>query len=137
MKQSMLAQHISNAVSAIKRCDDRDIKDWLYVWKATLGAAEYAMPHGSGFDVYPKVDIEKTNERHIVISGSYHSMDEHGYYDGWRDYTIHAWAEFGWIKVNCIGGGEHRDYIEEAFSIALTTQYDREHFRPKKEAEPS
>lgn len=137
MKQSMLAQHIANAVAAIKRCEQRGNKDWLPVWEATLGAAEYEMPHGSGFDIYPKVNVDRSNERHMVISGSYHSMDEHGYYDGWRDYTIHVWAEFGWIKVNCTGGGEHRDYIANAFSEALTTYYDREHFHHKKEAEPS
>lgn len=125
-----LAEHLYIAAQARNNCFTSGNTDWLDIWDQTLDSAEEALPHGSGFDSYPKVDLEKVSARHLVIRGSYHAMDQHGGYDGWRDYTIHVWSEFDGPAINCIGGGEHKDYIEVTFCEALTRTYPDHHFKP-------
>lgn len=44
------------------------------------------LPSGSGFDAKWEYKILKNWK--IKFSSSYHQMDEHGYYDGWVDFSV-------------------------------------------------
>lgn len=60
------------------------------------------LPSGSGFDTGYDFNWTKQSLR---ISSSYHCMDDHGYYDGWADFTmiISFNKDIGYFKLQFDG----------------------------------
>lgn len=127
--QRTLAAIISTALTAKANCDKSGNTEWAEIWQGVIESAVYELPRGSGFDSYPAIDYDATTVNKLVFVGSYHSMDEHGGYNGWRDYTVYCRPAFEGFVITVRGGGEHNDYIGEAFHEALSTSHDRNAFR--------
>ena len=70
------------------------------------------LPHGSGFDMGCKIDLERSKQDKIVITTSYHHMDQNGYYAGWTDHTITVRPSFSGIRIAI--GGRDRNYFKES-----------------------
>lgn len=67
------------------------------------------------------IDRDKTTGSKIVLTMSYHHMDEGGYYDGWTDHTITITPSFDGIDI-AIGGrnrNDIKDYLHEVYYYAL------------------
>jgi len=80
---------------------------------------EERLPHGSGFDIGCKVDLEKSTAQKIVISTHFHHMDEHGYYDGWTEHTVTVTPCLvnGYkLKVSGVNKNNIKDYIYDMFN---------------------
>lgn len=45
-------------------------------------------PSGSGIDRGTGIRIESSGPNKLVLTCSFHHMDEHGYYDGWTEHKI-------------------------------------------------
>jgi hypothetical protein len=45
------------------------------------------LPHGSGIDCDWEYDVPETSNT-VRLSNAYHCMNEHGYYDGYADFTL-------------------------------------------------
>lgn len=127
--QRTLTQIIAAANTAYVNCCNSGNKRWEDIWDEVIDAAEYELPRGSGFDHYPTLDREDSDDKRLVFTGSYHAMDEHGGYNGWRDYTIYAWPAFDGIRITVRGGGEHAEYIRDCFAEALQTKHGWNDFR--------
>ena len=128
-EKKSLAAIVSTAIEARNNCYFSGNATWLERWQAVVDNAAFELPRGSGFDSYPEFDLERTKANKIVITGSYHAMDEYGSYDGWRDYTVFVYPEFSGIRVTVKGGGEHAGYIGDCFHDALSAAFDPDSFR--------
>jgi hypothetical protein len=125
-----LYEYIAEVAQAIRNCDESGNTAWRSIWNDVLDSIEYELPRGSGFDSYPTIERDTDKPNRIVISGSYHKMDENGFYDGWHDYCLT-------IRPNLLhrftmtgaGRGEVGEYIYECFDSALRVMVNRNDFR--------
>lgn len=99
---------------------------WTGRWESVLDQCLEHLPHGSGFDVAVKYDDVKTCRDRIVLVGSYHKMNDVGYYVGWIDYRVTVRPAFiSGREVSVVGGNnDFKDYAREVFDAALCLPYD-------------
>jgi hypothetical protein len=46
------------------------------------------LPHGSGFDMGTKIDLDKSTAEKVYLVAPFHHMDQNGFYCGWSDHVI-------------------------------------------------
>jgi len=81
--------------------------------------------HGSGVDSDWKLMKEKS---FAVIKNSFHCMDEHGYYDGWQDFSIKLPLNGDVMHFKLVFNGDQylaqknmlRDYLEQLFAERIS-----------------
>lgn len=99
---------------------------WESRWHDALDsyAREY-LPNGSGFDVVPVI-LSDTYSGRLVISGSFHRMDECGGYCGWRDFVVTVRPDLSHGFTLKVSGrrGDLSEYIAESYHSALSTLVD-------------
>ena len=134
-QKKSLAAIVSAAIVARDNCYLSGNAEWLTRWQAVVDNAAFELPRGSGFDSYPEFDFERAKADKIVITGSYHGMDEFGGYNGWSDYTVFVYPEFNGIRVTVKGGGVHASYIGDCFHDALSAVFDPDSFRDDTKAD--
>ena len=66
----------------------RDNKEWLDMHTEQLEDLLDNLPHGSGLDYTWLYDYQHSNGNRVVLSMSFHAMDENGFYDGIIDFTV-------------------------------------------------
>lgn len=101
--------------------------EWYGRWYAIIQQlVKDFLPSGSGFDSGTKIDLDASHAEKLVFHTSYHHMDDVGYYDGWTEHTVTVTPSFRGIKLRVSGRdrNEIKDYIYEAFEIALCTEID-------------
>lgn len=105
--QRRIYEVLNTAVSAKRNCMkiDRVNTEWENKWDDLIRHIEKNyLPSGSGFDAGTKVDEDAcVNNRKIVLTFSYHHMDEHGYYDGWTEHKAVILPCFDGIEVHIKG----------------------------------
>lgn len=133
-----LFAQIATALQTYKRClsDDANAsqQEWAPKWRKFIVEASAMLPQGSGFDIYPQIDIDGfVDGRHsdrFTVTGEYHNMDSNGSYSGWTAYRIAVRPDWNGITLTITGAGrgDLADYIHEAFHTALTRDYSRHAF---------
>ena len=127
MKPKTIAYEIANTMQARLNCLksgndqwrakheehlDRIIRDWL--------------PHGSGIDCGCKIDLDSKHNRNpgrqFRIDSSFHMMNEHGFYVGWKDFSVVVRPTFGGIDLDIVGRIPDYlgDYLGDTFYWALS-----------------
>lgn len=84
-------------------------------------AREY-LPSGSGWDSGTTIDLDRSTADRIVLTGSFHHMDEWGGYAGWTDHTVTVRPTFmGQIELTISGRNRNgiKDYLHDMFYWAL------------------
>lgn len=80
------------------------------------------LPSGSGWDHGSKIDLDASTDERLVFYGSYHHIDESGFYDGWTDHRITAkaslWADI-LIGISGRNRNDIKEYLSECFDCAL------------------
>lgn len=122
-----VAATIASLLTAIDNCERSGNLEWHARHAARLAyvCAEY-LPSGSGIDQGTHIDRSKTTATKLVLSCSFHHMDEHGSYDGWTDHTITVRPTFDGLDVT-VGGRDRNDiknYLGDVFQSALETEVD-------------
>jgi len=59
------------------------------VSRAAIATIAERLPHGSGIDGDWAIDI--LGNGNLIISSSYHAMDDDGFYDGWADFSVRVY----------------------------------------------
>lgn len=122
-----LYQTLASKVCAYHNCLDRpEMGDW----EARHGddikqLAKNFLPSGSGFDSGTEVDLDRSTGEKLVVSTSFHHMDEHGGYDGWTEHTVTVRPSLQHGFLLTIGGRDRngiKDYIGEVFNDCLDAQ---------------
>jgi hypothetical protein len=137
-----LYQTIASLIDARLRCernatagspqvmdDDQDVTraHWLdmaeqHKAKVDSLVSRY-LPSGSGWDNGTKLDWGMSNPGRLVFHGSFHHMDDNGFYDGWTDHSIIVTASLTSgidLRVTGRNRNEIKDYLAEMFQYALT-----------------
>jgi len=121
-----VAAEIASRLSAVGNCEKSNNTEWKLKHSEEIRRLVHSLPHGSGIDGKTELDFSRSKPEKLVISGSFHSMDENGYYDGWTDFTVTVTPSLAYgINVKVSGAfprrySDTRDYLEEVFSEALS-----------------
>jgi hypothetical protein len=131
-----LYQQIAKALDAFNRSVNAQHIDgsiWQNKWDALIEHIESnVLPSGSGIDCGCKIDRDVSTSQKLVITFSYHHMDEHGGYCGWSDYRAVLRADLALDYVVDIYGREVsyglKDMLGEQFAFALSEEHDFSEF---------
>jgi len=116
-KNNLLSVYI-----AYHNCIDSGNRDWERKHLQSIETAMDDIPHGSGIDC--KWDFDFSDKKKIVLSNSYHAMDDCGMYDGYYDFKVVIAADRrdidGTISFKIVGKfgkySDIKDYLYELFS---------------------
>jgi hypothetical protein len=116
---------IAATLEARRGCEASGNTEWFEKHSATLEAIEKNdLPHGSGFDMGCRIDLERSNAKAIYIDTSYHHMNEDGYYTGWSDHTLKVIPTFDGFDFTISGRNRAgiKDYLGDVFYTALAIE---------------
>jgi hypothetical protein len=111
MKNRTLAAEIAQCVDAWKNCQKSGLTEWESKWDDRITVLERQLPSGSGIDCGTKIDRDRTTRERVVLTFSFHHMDENGYYDGWTEHTVVITPSFSGLDLRITG--RDRNYIKE------------------------
>lgn len=99
---------------------------WQSRWQTVLDQCVALLPRGGGFDVSPTLVEGVTKPEYLVFQGSYHLMNQHGVYVGWRDYRVIVTPSFvhGMTLRVAQARGDLGEYVADSFHAHLTAPYD-------------
>lgn len=119
-------QRIAQIADAYHRSVERGNQEWADKHEETLGKlADDYLPHGPGFDAGTAIDLAKSSVKKVVLTTSYHHMDENGFYAGWTDHTVTVLPNLAFEFDLRISGRDRngwKDYAYEVFYNDLTAE---------------
>lgn len=122
MSTQPIFQAIARKTEALKNCIKSGNSTWEEKHGEALDVIEGLLPKGSGIDAGTTIDRNKTTANKIVLTTSYHHMDENGYYDGWTDHEVIITPSFDGIKIRITGKDRNniKDYLRDLFHESLS-----------------
>src|SRR5689334_20304154 len=87
MYEKTLIQEISSLIEARENCKRTNNTEWYEKHTERLAQLEDYLPSGSGIDSGTKIDLERSTSARVVLTFSYHHMNDCGMYDGWTDHS--------------------------------------------------
>jgi hypothetical protein len=97
-----------------------DIDDFGLPTVQTAVAKEAVNIHGSGIDAEWNAKLQANGV--LLLSNSFHMMDEHGYYSGWQDFVVKVDMAGEVVGVHLTGGTSYLakqtmllDYLSDVF----------------------
>ncbi len=129
-----LYSELASTVDAMRRCEKNPVQYGDWATKHTNRISELVrdyLPSGSGFDNGTSIDLEASHAEKLVFQTSFHHMDSDGYYCGWTDHTVTVTPSFNGMNIRVSGRdrNEIKDYIADAFQIALGNDLQKETIR--------
>jgi len=127
---STLIEKMAMAIVAHKHCEVGAVvaEGWRDRWAARLEHIERnALPSGSGIDAGTKIDVDRSTLDKIVLTTSFHHMDESGGYNGWSDHTVVVTPSFvSNFEINVTGRNRNgiKEYLADTFRAALDAPYE-------------
>lgn len=125
MKKDQVYRLIASSIDAYKRCIEKGNNEWELKHKDTIKQlVNQFLPSGSGWDNATTFDFDASTGDKLVFYGSFHHMDENGYYDGWTDHTITVKASMIHGILLSVSGRNRNDikeYLYEIFDECLNT----------------
>jgi hypothetical protein len=80
---------LASLIQAAQNCQQSNNAEWLARHKANAEQiVKDFLPSGSGWDCGTKLDWDASTAERIVFRGSFHHMDENGFYCGWTYHTV-------------------------------------------------
>jgi hypothetical protein len=119
-----ILQQIASTIQAIDYCE-KNGKNFPKHYD-TLRELENSLPHGAGIDNGVKIDRENSSQDKIVLTFSYHHMNDGGYYVGWSDYKIAIRPTFAGFDMKITGKNVNdiKDYLYDVFDVALREELE-------------
>jgi len=107
--------------------------EWSHKHADTLNELERLLPSGSGFDSGTLLNTEESTANRLVITTSYHHMNEVGFYTHWTDHKVVVTPSLAHGIDLAISSTRHavppaggwdswKDYAYDVFSYALTSE---------------
>lgn len=123
-----LYEKIAMTVQAVKNCQKNGNKEWEEKHRDTIYLInrDY-LPSGSGFNSGTNIDLDKSTDSKLVLSTSYHHMNEDGFYNGWTDHVITVNPSLTCeIELRISGKDRNgiKEYIHTVFMDILTQNID-------------
>ena len=120
----LLYRELASAIEARRNClAATPVNEFgLDIHEKTISVCGGLLPSGSGWDNGTSVDLEESHANKLVLSGGFHHMSEHGFYEGWTEHTIivkpSLTSDFD-LRITGPNRNEIKDYLAEAFDYAL------------------
>ena len=100
--------------------------DYSDTWEARiLDIVNNHLPSGSGWDNGTSINLDESSGDRLRLYGSFHHMDEHGYYDGWTEHTIDVTASLAFglnLRVTGRNRNDIKDYLADMFQHILGSE---------------
>ena len=98
------------------------VSQWVDKHQESIDEILKALPHGSGIDSGVTFDQNKSTSEKLIFSVPFHSMNEHGYYDGWVDFTLIVTPCFGGYNIRITGRDKNqlKEYLSQLFYETFT-----------------
>jgi hypothetical protein len=111
---------LASALEALGNCERSGNTEWATKHEATIDRIMGEAPSGSGIDNGTVLDDDTTSAsggKRIVFNVAFHRMNEHGGYDGWRNYRVTIRPTFDGIDVAVTGRGDEttKDYLADVY----------------------
>jgi len=124
MKTQTVLRALASALVARANCAKSGNAEWLAKHEATIEEiAAHFLPSGSGFDSGTKVDMDRSNgQTWIVLTTSFHHMNEGGMYDGWTHHEVKIVPNLlhGFdLKISGRDRNAIKEYMYETFAADL------------------
>lgn len=115
---------LASLIFARENCQKSGNTEWFAKHTERLEyLADNYLPSGSGVDNGARLDLDASKPEKIVLSLSFHHMDEGGSYDGWTDHVVTVRPSF--VFGYHIGiSGRDRNNIKEYLSELLREYLD-------------
>lgn len=119
-----LVSRIASTLAARENCRRTGNAEWEAKHSETLAAYAEILPSGSGWDNGTSIDENSTPNR-IILSGSFHHMNDGGMYDGWTDHTIIVTPDLAHgfnMRITGRNRNDIKDYLADMFHEAMTAE---------------
>ncbi len=115
-------QEIASRINAYYNCVNSGNTMWASKHLTVIEKLSKELPSGSGFDSGTQIDVDRSNDKRIILTTSFHHMDEHGGYDGWTEHEVWITPSFQGIDLRITGRdrNEFKDYCYQTFEYCLT-----------------
>jgi len=117
-----LYRELSSAIEARKNCQASNNTEWFDKHSETINMLVSHLPSGVGWNEGTKIALDASHANKIVLYGSYHHMDEFGYYDGWTEHTITVKGSLKSdidLRISGSNRNDIKDHLFESFDYAL------------------
>lgn len=127
---SKLYQLIASEIARLHYCDAAQTNQPHHADNAAnarerLQIMQDELPSGSGIDCGTKIDLDESTDRKIVLTLSYHHMNDGGMYDGWTDHKIVLTPGFCCFAIKITGRDRNsiKEYLADTYMHALNAEY--------------
>jgi len=114
-------QQMAQTLVAMDNCDKMgNSEGYTFNHRAMMALVRNFLPSGSGWDRGTTIEIETSTPNRIMLTGSFHHMDEHGFYTGWTHHTllITPSLAFGFdIEIDGFAGDQQDNFEDELHDI--------------------
>lgn len=118
-----LYQALAEALQAHRNSMESNNDEWAANWRALITLLQDELPSGSGFDDDGcKVEWLDCTPSKIIITTSYHGMNDSGMYDRVTDYTVTVTPSFSGFDIRARGPKIDREYILDCIAEALNNE---------------
>lgn len=115
-------QLMASTLAALDNCFECGNVEWIERHTETLEGFDANLPSGSGFDSGSSLDLDRATPDRLVITTSFHHMDESGGYDGWSEHSVIVTPSLAHgfdVRVTGKNRNDIKEYIAEMFDAAL------------------
>jgi hypothetical protein len=128
MRAHPLYAEIAGLLGAVKNCEQAGNQEWLERHKDALEQIERnLLPRGSGVDCGTKIDEASTPNK-IILTLSFHHLNEHGSYDRWTEHTCIITPDLQFaISIDITGPDRNGilDYLHDLYRHTLMRRVER------------
>ena len=83
-----LYKAIALKLAAMRSCKEKGNDEWFSKHESELIELCGLLPSGSGIDSGTTLNVEKSRPNKMVMTFSYHHMNERGFYTHWTDHVV-------------------------------------------------
>jgi hypothetical protein len=118
-------QAIANTLQWKANLEGKAMGQWNEPCETRMARLIDELPSGSGWDNGTTLGDDSTPSR-IIFTGSYHHMNENGFYDGWTDHRIIVTPTFEGFDIRITGRDRNqiKEYLQQSFEYALSRTID-------------
>lgn len=126
---------MARALAARISCENTGNTDWQQRHSRKI---EYLvrtyLPSGSGIDSAVCFDFDKSTPEKLVLTFSFHHLDQNGAYSGWTDHSVIVTPSLAYgfnLKITGRDKNTVKQYLFDVFGLAFDAEIDDNYQYPE------